>query len=172
MRDGIQQQAIKMTRTSSSYLLNPEINDCVNITVPEVDRPRKISMKNIVGVIVDIKKNHGSKLYNVATVYGCIRPLLSRNQFEMCRQKNVIDIETVDREREVSIREIAAAEEEGRKERPSSSFCRCATDLCRSLRCMCRRRGLSCTGRCQHGRDPRTGRVNQEIAARFICNNM
>ena len=151
---------------------HPEINECVNVMVPQVDRPKKLSIQNFVGVILDIKENHGHKLYNVGTVYGCIRPLLSRNQFEMCRQRNILDAETVNRERLVSIREIAAAEAVGRSEGLSFGFCRCATDFCRSLRCMCKRRGLPCTGRCQHGRDPRTGRVNQKLAAKFKCNNM
>lgn len=159
MRDGIEQQAIKMIQTSSSYLFNPEINDCVNVTIPQVDRSREMRMQNIVGIIVDIKENHGHKLYNVATRYGCIRPLLSRNQFEMCRQRNVIDMETVYRERTVSTREIADKTAKGYNEGPSSSFCRCAKDLCKSQRCMCRRKGLLCTGRCQHGYIPK-------------CNNM
>lgn len=161
-----------MMQPTSYCSLNPEINDCVNITVPQIDRPRKTSMRNFVGVIADIREKKGYKLYSVATKYGCIRPLLSRNQFEICRRRNVIDVDTVNRERVVSIREVAAAEAKRGSEEPSSSFCRCATDLCRTMRCLCRRSGVSCTERCQHGRNPKTGRINQEIAANFKCSNL
>lgn len=172
MRDGIEQQASKMTKiTSSSSSLHPEINDCVNVTVPQVDRPRKMSMQNFVGVIVAIEEKKGHKLYSVATKYGCISPLLSRNQFEICRRRDVIDIETVDRERTVSIRKIAAAEAIKGREGPSSKVCLCAIDSCRTMRCLCKRRGVLCTERCRHGRNPKTGRINQEIAVKFKCYN-
>nr|BDT63163.1 MAG: integrase-like protein [Hemigrapsus takanoi nimavirus] len=171
VRNGIEQQASKMIKTTSSSSLHPEINDCVNVTVPQIDRPRKMSMQNFVGVIVAIDEKKGHKLYNVATKYGCIRPLLSRNQFEICRRRNVMDIETVDRERAVSIRKIAAAEAIKGSEEPSSNVCHCATDYCRTMRCFCKRSGILCTERCKHGRNPKTGRINQEIAANFKCCN-
>nr|BDT63497.1 MAG: integrase-like protein [Sesarmops intermedium nimavirus] len=170
VREGIERQATAMIQTTSSSL-HPEVNDCVNITVPHLDRPQKTSMQNIVGIIVGIEEYKGHKLYNVATQHGCIRPLLSRNQFEICRRKNVIDVETVDRERILCIRKIAAAEAKRGSEEPSSSFCRCATDSCRTMRCLCRRSGVSCTERCQHGRNPQTGRINHEIAISFRCSN-
>ena len=163
-----------MLKATSSSSLHPEVNDCVNVTVPIVDRPRKMSMQNFVGIIVAIEEKKGHKFYNVATKYGCIRPLLSRNQFVMCRQRNVIDIETIDKTRTVSIRKIAAAEEMKSSEEPSSSssnVCHCAIDFCRTMRCFCKRRGLFCTERCKHGRNPQTGRIDQEIAAKFKCYN-
>lgn len=161
---------IQTAAPSSS--LDPEINDCVTVTVPEVDRPRKISLENLIGVIVDIvEKAEGHRLYNVATKYGCIRPLLSRNQFELCRRRNVVDVEMVDRERTISIRKIAAAEEKRGSEKPSSSFCHCATDFCRTMRCLCKRNGVLCTERCQHGRNPKTGRISQQVAINFHCCN-
>ena len=158
--------------SSSSSSLPPGINDCVNVTVPQVDRPRKMSLQNFVGVIVAIEEKKGHKLYNVATKYGCVRPLLSRNQFEICRRRDVIDIETVDRERTVSIRKIAAAEAiRGSEKVHLSKVCHCATDSCRTMRCLCKRNGVLCTERCKHGRDPQTGRINREIAANFRCYN-
>ena len=171
MKDGIEQQATEMIRTASYSTLYPEINDCIIVTIPQIDRPRKTCMQNFIGIIIGIKENKGHKLYNVATKYGCVRPLLSRNQFEICRQKNVIDIETVDRERIVSIRKIAAAEGKTDSEQATSSFCCCATDFCRTMRCLCRRSGVLCTERCKHGRDPRTGLINKEIVCHFNCTN-
>lgn len=151
--------------------LHPEVDDCVTITIPQTDRPEKMSMQNFVGVIVGIQEKRGNKLYNVAAEYGCIRPLLSRNQFEICRRRDVIDIETVDRERAVSIRKIAALEAIKGSEEPSSKCCHCATDYCRTMRCFFKKRGVPCTERCKHGRNPKTGRINQEIAANFKCYN-
>ena len=171
MKDGIQQQATRMMRTTTDSL-HPEINDCVSITVPQVDRSVKMIVKNIIGVIIEIKEKRGHKFYNVATQHGCIRPLLSRNQFEMCRQRNIIDVETVDREGLTSVRKIAIAEAKRGSEEPSTSFCRCATDFCRTLRCLCRRSHSLCTDRCQHGRNPKTGRIDKNIAANFKCTNV
>ena len=166
MKDGIERQASEMIKTTPSSSLHPEINDCVNVTVPEIDRPKKMSMRSFVGVIVAIEEKKGHKLYNVATKYGCIRPLLSRNQFEMCRRRDMIDVETVDKKRAISIRKIASIETE-----PSFKVCHCATDYCRTMRCFCKRSGVLCTEQCKHGRNPKTGRINQEIAANFKCYN-
>lgn len=168
MRDGITQQASRMIKTTSPSQLYPEIKCCVNVTVPQIDRPRKMSMQNFVGVIVGIEEKKGHTLYNIATKYGCIRPLLSRSQFEICRRRDVIDIETVNRERTVSIRKIAEAE--AIKE-PFSSVCHCARDSCRTTRCRCKKSGVLCTERCKHGRNPKTGRIDQKIAANFKCCN-
>ena len=173
VRDGIEQQATKMSQAATSCSsFHPEINDCVNVTVPQIDRPRKMSMQNFVGIIVDIKEKNGNKFYDVATKYGCIRPLLSRNQFEICRRRNVIDIETVNMKELTTIRKVAASDAKRGSENPSSTFCHCAKDFCRTMRCLCRKNGLSCTERCQHGRNPKTGRINQEIAANFKCSNL
>ena len=171
MRDGIKQQASKMIKSNYPSSLYPEINDCVNVMVPLVDRPRKMSLQNIVGIIVAIKEKKGHKLYSVATKHGCIKPLLSRNQFEICRQRNLIEIETVNRERTVSIRKIAALEALEGGGWPSSTVCYCATDNCRTMRCLCWRSGLLCTELCKHGRNPQSGRINEEIAANFKCFN-
>ena len=171
MRDGIEQQASKMIKATSSSSLYPEINDCVNITVPQIDRPKKMSMQNFIGIILSIEEKAGHKLYNIGTKYGCVRPLLSRNQFEVCRRRDVIDIESVDRKRAVSIRKIAAAEAIRGSEEPSTNVCHCAKDYCRTMRCLCKRSGLICTEKCKHGRNPKTGRVDQEIAANFKCYN-
>ena len=172
MRDGIEQQASKMIKGSSPSSLLPKINDCVKVTVPLVDRPMKMSLKNIVGVIVAIEERKGHLLYSVATKHGCIRPLLSRNQFELCRQKNLVDAQTVKIDRAVSIRKIAAAEAiRGSGDGASSRVCHCATDFCRTMRCLCKRSGLLCTARCKHGRDPKTGLINLETVANFECFN-
>lgn len=173
MRHGIQDQAERMVG-ASSYVADPEINDSVKVNVPKVDRPRKFIAPSFIGVIIGIKKYQGHKLYSVGTRYGCIRPLLSRNQFKLCRQRDITQLEVVNRERVVSIRDVAnwEARKLDRSDRPSTTFCRCATDLCNSRRCMCRRQSLRCTGLCQHGREPRSGRINQLIAAAFRCKNM
>ena len=160
-----------MVQTSTSYLLHPQIDDCVIVTIPQVDRPGKLSVRNIIGIIAEIIENQGHKFYNVATKYGCIRPLLLRNQFEMCRQTNVLDTEAMDRERTTTIRQISTATAGEKKGGDAAVFCCCATDFCRTRRCICRRRGVTCTKRCQHGRDARTGRINKDIAVRFKCNN-
>ena len=163
-----------MIRTSSSYSLLPQINDCVNVTIPQVDRPRKLSIENIVGVIISIEEHGHHKLYNVGTLYGCIRPLLSRNQFELSSQRNMLDPSTVDRKRQTNIRQIAALTTAAADQGPSTSssvFCYCATDFCRTRRCICRRNGKKCTDRCKHGRNNRTGRIDKEIAVKFKCNN-
>ncbi len=65
MRDGIEHQASKMIKPTLSSSLHSEINDCVNVTIPQMDRPRKISMQNFVGVIVAIEEKKGHKLYSV-----------------------------------------------------------------------------------------------------------
>ena len=141
-----------------------------------------MGMQNIVGAIIGIKKKEGHNLYNVATRYGCVTPLLSRNQFEICRQKNLIGTETLDKER--------TAEGSGKCPVLAFIFCRCAKDSCKCRRCFCRRNNTSngvnmdvmsepavlinntsCTERCQHGRDVRTGRVDNEIAGAFSCSN-
>ena len=159
---------------STSHSSNPEINDCVNVQIPQIDRPRKISVPNFIGVIVNIKESSmGHILYDVGTKYGCIRPLLSRNKFEICRQKKLIDPKTVDRNRTISIRDIAIREAKlGNNKESLSIFCRCATNFCKSKRCLCKRNGIFCTERCQHGRDPQTGRINKEIATNFVCENI
>lgn len=169
MRDGIEKQASKMITSPSS--LDPGIGDCVSVLVPNIDRPKKMNMHNFIGVVVSIEEKKGHKLYNIATKYGCIRPLLSRNQFEICRRRDVIDVETVDKGHIVSIRKIAAAEAIKGSEKPSFKVCHCATDYCRTMRCFCKRNGTLCTERCKHGRNPQTGRINQEIAANFKCLN-
>lgn len=174
MKQGISKQATSMVspEASSSSDLHPRLNDCVTITIPRPDRPKKMGIKNFVGIIVNIQERNGHLLYDIATKYGCIRPLVSRNQFVISRRKNIIDIDTVDKDRTVSIRKIAAAEAIVNKEETQvTTFCNCATDYCRTMRCFCRRSGVLCTPNCKHGRDPKTGRINHEIAVNFNCRN-
>ncbi len=65
MRDGIEHQASKMIKPTLSSSLHSEINDCVNVTIPQMDQPRKMNMQNFVGAIVAIKEKKKDTNYTV-----------------------------------------------------------------------------------------------------------
>lgn len=159
--EGICKEARVMLKKSAHMEDNEvEVNDCVNIHVPLVDRPNKATMTNLLGIVLAIKKCEPTtlpsdntsiiisrKLYDIGTKYGKIRPLLSRNQFDLCRRKDLFSHLIIDAESLISIRRAVI------KEAGSIGFsvkkCKCTYD-CTTNRCICRRLNLNCTSSCKH----------------------
>lgn len=147
-----------------------EINDCVNIHIPLVDRPSKITMTNLLGIVLDIKVISPSsslppfgvkiskKLYDIGTKYGRIRPLLSRNQFELCRRRDLFSL-TIDKMSLISIRQ-AVMREANVIHGSSIKRCKC-TQNCNTRRCICYRLNLYCSQFCKH--DHHKCKNNEEV---------
>lgn len=182
-----QSSSLPSSSTSSSESLLPQINDCVMIVFPPVDRPSKTSMLNIIGMIVGIDvrvhtNSHSHHLYRIATEHGCLHPLLSRTQFELCRQRDLLNIRNQEIQWVVSIREAERMMTMANSSSPSSStmllpppptkiFCYCHSSSCMNQCSMCRLSGVVCTDCCCHSHNNRTGRIDPEFAASFRCTN-
>ena len=166
---GIRKQATKMLRYSIperqiSEVVRPSVNDCVIIPIPLADRLCKMSMNNVLGIIVEIiplrssKSNSNNKeiqqqsdrnLYDIATKYGRLKPLLSRSQFEICRHRNLLDISDISTNCTISLREAAMKTNilvDNCVVIPTK--CHCMIDFCRTRRCICRRSNIPCNKKC------------------------
>ena len=162
MEEGIRRQAADMLRRSAaaaSLLPPPGINDCVTIPIPEVDRTGKTAVSNLIGMVVGIREEDG--LYEIATEHGRVNSLLSRNQFEMSRRRDIIDEVNVSESK--SIREMTKS--------TAVIKCHCYSNYCQNKRCLCRRKGMLCTDKCLHGRNSKTGKIDEEVARTFVCKN-
>ena len=163
---GTRRQAAEMIRRSPAPA-PARINDSVTVPIPAVDRPGKMAMSNAVGVVVGTRETANGALYEVATTYGRIRPLLSRTQFELASRPDLLDRRDVNEEQTVTMRKLGILQ--GGSVVTPTVKCYCNTDFCRSRRCLCRRNGQLCTSHCRHGRDHRTGKIDPEAAPR--CTN-
>lgn len=147
VREGTEKQAKDMLRRSAGTKTpTVEIDDCVIIPIPTVDRPTKMTMTNLLGVIVNIREDDGgNRLYDVATKHGKLRPLLSRTQFEVCRRRDLLD--PIVSTGTTSLRDAVAAIA---PPITTNLICHCILDFCRTRRCICKRSGVMCTARCKH----------------------
>ena len=148
----------------------PRLNDCVTIRIPEVDRGGKMNAANLIGVVVGIEERDGHPLYEVATEHGRVNSLLSRNQFELSRRRDIIDLSLINTDESKSIREMAAGSS-STKSSSSSIKCHCYSNGCQNKRCLCRRKGVLCTEKCLHGRNSKTGKIDERVARAFQCKN-
>lgn len=152
-----------MLKKTSTIIAEEDIgvNDCVIIHIPLVDRPNKVTMTNLLGIIVNIKSSPSSsaaaaaaglklneRLYDIATKHGKIRPMLCRNQFDLCRRRDLFSNLVVNKISIISLRH-AVMKEAKVNGLATIKKCKC-TNKCDTNRCICRRMNFFCSQYCKH----------------------
>jgi len=99
-REGLEEQAKKMEANSSKNFQKPILGQNVRIKIQDTDRA-EMDPRSIIAVITDIKDEEFCEL---ATKFGKLKALYTRNQFTSCKE-NFLSIEEVGTE-EISVREV------------------------------------------------------------------
>ena len=89
-----------MVKRSRIKLTACQIEDNVTVPILLVDRGRG-DPRNILGVIVSRSE---SDQYKIATRYGLLKGSYSRNQFDICPERQLVDGD-IDKENMISLRE-------------------------------------------------------------------
>ena len=138
------QQAERMVKRSRIELKAGEIGDNVALPIPLVDRGRG-DPRNILGVIVSRSINDQ---YKVATKSGVLKGSYSRNQFDICPERLLIEGD-INSDTEISLREavIKASISGGQ----GFVMCSCnGSQKCQTYRCKCFIFNQLCNSRCHN----------------------
>jgi len=140
-REGLEEQAKRMKATSSKKFQKPTLGQNVRIKIPDIDRA-KMDPRSIIAVNTDIKYE---EFYDLATKFGQLKALYTRNQFTLCKE-NFLSIEEIGTE-EISVREVVNKFSlvGGQGFRKYNSSKKCTTKMC-----LCKSANLLCNSKCHN----------------------
>lgn len=153
---GLQKKKLLINTTKQKITPVAKINHAVLIPIPRVDRG-KLEPKNIIGVITKIDSEHN--LYTIETIYGTLNWKLSRNQFSVCDNENLLSPKDLKfTNRHISLRKAAKLQARAlclRDDpiRKTKISCKCKNSSCGDMRCKCRKNNRSCSYNCSHIRE-------------------
>ncbi|KAF0702823.1 KRAB-A domain-containing protein 2-like, partial [Aphis craccivora] len=138
--DGIKKFAEKMLQTSHAAVLDFEVNDCVVMAVPKVDRG-PTDPPNIICLVVE-KKN---KLYKLGTKHGMIKGWYGGDCLKKC--ETFLKSDEILLDKELTVRETVTVITEGQ----GFSSCSCKSKSpCQTSRCACFKKKVLCNSRCHN----------------------
>jgi hypothetical protein len=131
-------QAERMVKRSRIEPAAGNPGDNVTVPIPLVDRGRG-DPRNIMGVIIDRDNND---MYRIAVRAGMLKGKYSRNQFDLCVQKLLLESD-VSQAQEVALR--TAVQMESKCGGQGFLKCNCSgTASCKTNRCKCFKAGVRC----------------------------
>ena len=131
-----------MVKCSPIHLKGGEVGDNVAVPIPLVDRGRG-DPRNILGIVIDRDEND---LYRIAVKAGILSTKDSRNQFDLCPQRLLIDSD-INTECTITLRQALKSTATG-----GQGFFRCdcskGKKQCQTNRCKCFKAKRLCNSRC------------------------
>jgi hypothetical protein len=132
--------ADKMAQQHIHKLGEARIGDTVQVEVPSVDRGPGDLLHVLAYIISSNKQN---MTYKLATSFGKISGMFTRNQFHICKQQ-ILKSETLNLDESFSLRAISGKNSISRKQ--GFQHCLCSGKCDR--RCSCKNAGVKCGTKC------------------------
>lgn len=134
--------AAKMVTFSEELFPQLQVNECVTLSVPQVDRG-PLDLKSIFGVVTDFRNG----VYQIGTKNGLIKGWFPRNKLNVAGTRTV-SVEDVPKEVLLSLREAASFQSIVGGQGYQKCTCKANKNQCRTKRCSCFQLSVKCNSRC------------------------